>query len=123
MCRINAFLKQFLIVREIAVQFSRFRRVASTQSIPSDEILSQLEKKLEKDADLLGPNKYIVEDISIYTKEIIESEQQINNAITYLKERQNDIANYLINFNRHKSENHDVFNMFNNNNADFLNTE
>ena len=89
--------------KEIGVQFNKFRKIASTHSIPSDEILSQLEKKLTKDADALGPEKYVLDDITNITKRIIENEQDINNAVNYLKEKQDDLAAYLVKFNSFKS--------------------
>jgi hypothetical protein len=97
-------MKQFMLVKETAVNFSRFKKIALTQSIPSDEILSRLEKKLERDTDAIGPEKFVLNDITDQTKRIIENEQNINNAVNYLKSRQDELANFLIKVNNIKGE-------------------
>jgi hypothetical protein len=93
-----------MLVKETAVNFSRFKKLALTQSIPSDEVLSRLQKKLERDTDAIGPEKFVLNDITEQTKRIIENEQNINNAVNYLKKRQDELAEFLIKFNNVKGE-------------------
>jgi hypothetical protein len=93
------FIQQYMLVKEIAVNFSRFKKLALTQSIPSDEVLSRLEKKLERDTDAIGPEKFVLNDITEQTKRIIANEQKINHAVNYLKKRQDELADYLVRFN------------------------
>lgn len=109
-----------MLVKEIGVQFNKFRKVASTQSIPTDEILSQLDKKLEKDTNYIGPQKFLLSDLTEMTRRIIYNEQHINNAVNYLKEKQDDLASYLVKFNAIKTGK-ETFN--HNSNNDFLISE
>jgi hypothetical protein len=66
-------------------------------------MLSQLEKKFEKDSTAIAPLKYVLEDIGKLTKKIIEKEDEIKNAMTYLKNKQDELGAYLIKFNTIKS--------------------
>jgi hypothetical protein len=92
-------MEQLMIVKELGVQFNKFRKISSTNSIPTDEILSQLERKLEKDTNVCGPMKFLINDITETTKRITENEQHINNSVNYLKEKQDELAAYLVKFN------------------------
>lgn len=74
-----------------------------SHTIPTDEMLSQNNKKLELDLDLIGPQKYTLEDISELTKKVVEQENQINHAISFMSEKQNEICQFLIRFNTLKS--------------------
>jgi hypothetical protein len=92
-------MKQLLYVRESAVKFIKTHKMANSHFIPSDQALSHLGRKLEKDVDVIGPIKYEVEDITQMMKKIIENEEEINNSITFLKNKQNELCEYLVNYN------------------------
>ncbi len=88
-----------MIVRQIAVKFDQCRKRASVRSIPFDEILSQLLKKLKRDTDFIAPSKYLFTDISEDIKVIEDNEKSINNAMKIMKKQQDDLAEFLVNLN------------------------
>jgi len=101
-------LTQLLVTRQIAVQFNRFFKYARNQAIPSDEILLQLQKKLLKDSNKFGPKKFMISDITETTKRILEKEKEINSSINYLKDKQYELAEYLVKFNLIHTTNQDL---------------
>lgn len=110
-----------LIVKEVAVQFHKFKSVASTHSIPSDELIAQLASKLEVDIEEIGPKQYEIEEVTKMTKKIIANETHINNALSFLKEKQEDMCEFLIKYNSIKSDGGEIIEKEEVNN-DFLNT-
>jgi hypothetical protein len=100
---IRTFVEQVLIIKEISNEFNKYRRVANSHVVPADEILVQLDAKIDSDTDVIGPEIYALEDMNELTNNIIENEYQIKNAIEFLKEKQEDLISYLIKFNTIKS--------------------
>ena len=100
---IRTFVEQVLKIKEISNEFNKYRRVALSHVVPADEILVQLDSKIDKDTDAIGPEIYALEDMKELTNNIIENELQIKNAIEFLKEKQEDLIRYLIKFNTIKS--------------------
>ena len=93
-----------MIVKQIAVQFDQYKKIANVQAIPFDEILSQLLKKLGRDSEVIGPARFIFTDMSDITHRINSNETQIKNAFKILKIKQDELANFLVKFNNFKSE-------------------
>lgn len=114
------YFHQLAVTKEIGIQFNRFLKIAGTETMPSDEILAQLEKKLDKDLDFIAPRKYALDEISGLSKKVIDSEKEINNAITLLSEKQEELADYLVRYNNFKSEKRDHIDINQNN---FLESE
>jgi nitrate reductase assembly molybdenum cofactor insertion protein NarJ len=104
---IYTYTKQLFVVKDISVHFYRFALIASTHSIPSEELLAQLDGKLENDSDTLGPIKYLLADLNDTHKRVSLKEMQINYAMVFLKEKQDNLINYLINFNSYSENNKD----------------
>jgi hypothetical protein len=96
------YMNQFMHAREIAHEFMKFKKIASIQSIPADEILSRLEKKMHLDINALGHENMILNDITDQTKRIIENEKEINSAVNYLKNMQDEFAEFLVKININK---------------------
>ena len=48
--------------------------------------------------------KFVLNDITEQTKRIIENEQNINNAVNYLKLRQDEVENFMIKIHNIKAE-------------------
>jgi len=100
---LRTYVEQVLIVKELAIQFDRYMRVANSHTVPADEVLVQLENKLENDTDIIGPEIYALEDMNALTNKIIQNENQIKNAMEFLRKKQEDLISYLIKVNTIKS--------------------
>ena len=105
--KIYNFFKYLLKIKEIAIQFQKFNKIASTQSIPSDELLSQLEKKLNLDSEILAPLVNDIKDINQITKNIMKTEKELYQAINYIKTQQDDVADFLVKYNNKKALNYE----------------
>ena len=105
--KIYNFFKYLLKIKEIAIQFQKFNKIASTQSIPSDELLSQLEKKLNLDSEILAPLVNDIKDINQITKNIMKTEKELYQAINYIKTQQDDVADFLVRYNNKKALNYE----------------
>ena len=80
-----SFFEKLMKIKEISIQFNKFNKIAISQSIPSDELLSQLEKKLNIDSEILAPLVNDIKDINQLTKNIMKTEKEIYQAINYIK--------------------------------------
>ena len=100
---IRTYIKQLLIVKEYAIKFKKYKKIASSHSVPAYDRLTKLHRKLENDTDLVGPLIYVFEDMNTLSNKITENENQIKNALGYLKNKQDDLISYLIKFNTIKS--------------------
>lgn len=97
--KIYLFFEKLMKIKEISIQFNKFNKIAISQSIPSDELLSQLEKKLNIDSEILAPLVNDIKDINQLTKNIMKTEKEIYQAINYIKIQQDDVAEYLVKIN------------------------
>jgi len=99
----RTYINQVLIVKENAIKFNNSQKVASSHSVPVDEMLNRLHQKLENDTDIVGPLIYVLEDMNLLSNKIIENENHIKNGLDYLKNMQDDMISYLVKFNTIKS--------------------
>lgn len=88
-------------VRELAVFSNKFNKLSQKIFTSSDQILTGHRKKLNNDSKIVGSCKYdIEEDISELTKEIIRNEDEIAKSMQFLKQKQEDLCDFLINYNK-----------------------
>lgn len=97
--KLPIFLNHVLIIRAIVVKFTKEYKISKTQFLPSDEILVQLQRKLETDVKFLKSHEKSMENIKKLTKTIAEDEKKILNALQNLKEKQDEISNFLVKYN------------------------
>jgi hypothetical protein len=93
-----------MVVRQSGVVFDQFRKIASIQAIPFDEILSQLLKKMKRDTDFIGPSMYLFTDIAEDLRRIDENEKGIKFAFQIMKKQQDELANFLVTLNSKRSQ-------------------
>jgi potassium intermediate/small conductance calcium-activated channel subfamily N len=101
------YLNCLISVKATAVKFYRLNKISKTNTIHSDELLSELDKKFHKDSENIAP---LVDDIRYIfklTNTIRSSEKEINKCLINLKIEQDNIAEYLIKYNQFH---YDLFN-------------
>jgi hypothetical protein len=97
--KLPLFLNHILIIRAIVVKFTKEYKISKTQFLPSDEILVQLQRKLETDVKYIKNHEKSMNNIKKLTKVIAEDEKKILNALQNLKEKQDEISNFLVKYN------------------------
>ena len=93
------YLNCLINVKASAVKFYRLSRIAKTNTIHSDELLSEKEKKFHKDSENLAPIVDDIRYINKLTNNIRVSEREINKCLINLKKEQDEIGNYLVEYN------------------------
>jgi hypothetical protein len=93
------YLNCLINVKASAVKFYRLSRIAKTNTIHSDELLSELDKKFHKDSENLAPIVDDIRYINKLTNNIRVSEREINKCLINLKKEQDEIGNYLVEYN------------------------
>ena len=93
------YLNCLINVKASAVKFYRLSRIAKTNTIHSDELLSELDKKFHKDSENLAPIVDDIRYINKLTNNIRVSEREINKWLINLKKEQDEIGNYLVEYN------------------------
>ena len=86
-------------VKAAAVNFYRLSKITKTNTIHSDELLSELDKKFHKDSEYLAPIVDDIRYINKLTNNIKISEKEINKCLINLKREQDEIGKYLIQYN------------------------
>ena len=97
--RLPSFLTHVLAIRAIVVKFSKEYKTSKTQYLPSDEILIQLQKKLQDDMIFLKSHEKSINNCKKLSKVIAEDEKKIVFAMKTLKEKQDEISDFLVEFN------------------------
>ena len=101
------YLNCLISVKAAAVKFYRLSKIAKTNTIHSDELLSELDKKFNKDSENLAPIVDDIRYINKLTNNIKISEKEINKCLINLKKEQDEIGKYLIQYNNFH---YDLFN-------------
>jgi hypothetical protein len=101
--RLPLFMNHVLIIRYISQKFNKEMKICKSRLLPSDEILIELQKKLESDVKLMKSQERTIANVKKLTRCVIEEERKILRGMEYLKSTQNEIADFLIKCNQEVS--------------------
>jgi len=101
--RLPLFMNHVLIIRYVAQKFNKEMKICKSRLLPSDEILIELQKKLESDVKLMKCQERTIANVKKLTRCVIEEERKILRGMEYLKSTQNEIADFLLKCNQEVS--------------------
>jgi hypothetical protein len=109
----NKLSERFILFIQLKNQIAIFcddSRAANSYSIPLDEMLKRLEKKISNDVDTLTKNVNMIQDLDKEIEGLTVAQKSQRKRLTKIIDMQNKIGDYLINLNnanfKIKSENH-----------------
>lgn len=100
----NLYFLQIIKVKKELLNFNKLLKLNDANNISLEELLSSLSKKVELDLEFLGPFKYILSDVNDLSEKINQGEAEIHHSLEILKQKQDEIGNFIINANKMKFE-------------------
>lgn len=93
---------QIIKVKKDILNFSKILKLNDSNGVSLEDILSNLRKKFETDVEILGPFKYILEDMVNLSKKINDGEVEIHHSMEILKKKQDEIGSFIVDVNHLK---------------------
>ena len=84
-------------------------KVNDCNSVSLDHLLSILRKKFEADLDILGPMKYLLDDVTVLSKKINEGETEIHHSLEILKNKEDEVGEFIFELNKIKTSEMSTF--------------
>lgn len=90
-------------MKKNVIKFNKILKVNDSNSVSLEDLLGTLRRKFESDIEVMGPMKYLLEDVVARSKQINDSELEIHHSLDILKRKQEEIAKFILDLNKKKT--------------------
>jgi hypothetical protein len=97
--RLTNYLTQIFILRCIHIEFLKQLKQDQSISLPTDDLLKNLNEKLEMNIKTFSQHCQTIDEIKSLTGTIVKEEEEIKRGMFNIRKLQNEITNFLVTFN------------------------
>jgi len=89
------------------MNYNKILKLNDSNGVTLEDLMSNLRKKFDMDLEILGPFKFLLDEVVDLSKKINDTEIEIHHSLELMKNKQDDIGKFVVDMNSFKFNEND----------------